>query len=186
MEKKTMDIPEVLYSFNTGTPFTNCIECEVDFSNGEIDYFVEKVFRNYLGHKAQDVIIDYAICMNCAHQHYQKISKESMLKIQQYLGPAMLENMQSTFSLEEELYQQCVVHGTPISESEEYQIFGHCKGDQLLFDTPPYAIGWKAIDEMSSKISKSTKDEMDDFFNKHFTPDPNLFSSSTRPKLVLI
>jgi len=186
MDSKSIDIPEILFSYNTGAPFTQCLECDKDLTEPTVDYFVEKVFRNYQDHKAQDVIIDYAICVTCAQKFYQKISQESMQNIQQYLGKAMEKNMRRAMAQNEELFERCVVHDTAISESEEYQIFGHCRGTKLLLNTPPYAIGWKAINEISTKLSQSTKDEMDGFFNKHFTPDPDLFAHPTKPKLVLI
>ena len=74
----------------------------------------------------------------------------------------------------EDWLDRCLVKGTPISEMDEYQIFGHCDGKDLLFTLFPYAIGGEAIDEISLLLSNKTLGEIDGFMENHFGLPPEL------------
>ena len=180
------DIPSEFYSFDTNAPFERCIECEKYLLDEETEYLIEKAVKTYDGYDAKDIVFDYAICMDCANQMRSDISKESWQKMMQYFQKNMnvqhrLEMQQ--LSLEENL-RQCMIKKTDVKDCREYQVFAHCKGTRLNMENPPYMVSGEVTDELVPLLSDKTKDEMNGFFKKHFSPDPSFFEPT--PKLVLI
>lgn len=180
------DIPESFYSFETNSPFERCIECDKYLLDGETEYLIEKAVRNYEGYKARDVVFDYAICMDCAENLRKEISSESWQKIMVYFQDNM--DVQKRLAMREESadknLEKCMIKGTAAGECKEYQIYAHCKGRKLNNDNPPYLISGEVMDEILPLLSEKTVDEMNGFFNKHFSPDPSFFEPT--PRLVLV
>ncbi|WP_258102937.1 hypothetical protein [Marinoscillum sp. MHG1-6] len=182
-------IPREFYSASTGVLFAHCIECDKNLLDGDTEYLIEKAVKNYPGYDAQDTIFDYAICLSCAHQMHSKMSAESLNKIQDYFN----ENID--FAHKQQLMEQgqaemmtqtCMIKGTPRDGSSEFQLYAHCKGNQLVMGNPPYMISGEAMEEIIELLSESTKDELGGFFNKHFSPDPDLFENPTPKRLILV
>lgn len=182
------EIPEEFYSASTGSLFDKCIECEKNLLEGDTEYLIEKAVKNYPGYKAKDVLFDYAICMECATKMHEKMSKESLATIQEYFEnnidfKSKMEAVESGDM--DRLTQNCLIKNTPKSESAEFQLYAHCRGDKLFMGNPPYVICGEAMEEVMELLSKSTKDELGGFFNKHFSPDPDLFEKDPS-RLILI
>ena len=78
------EIPKEFYSFETKAPFEFCIECNKYLLDEGTEYLIEKAIKNYEGYEAQDVIFDYAICMECAEDMRNQISKESWESMMRY------------------------------------------------------------------------------------------------------
>jgi hypothetical protein len=68
----------------------------------------------------------------------------------------------------------CIVHGTPMEDLSEFQILGHCTGDQLLLSHLPVAIGGRAMDELAERLSNETLDELGGFRDEYFGLPPEL------------
>ena len=147
---------------------------------------IEKAIRNYPGFKASDVIFDYAICMDCALEVQKGLSAESMRKIQEFMQQHLHQNMRvkDPESDLDSYTEHCLVSNRPLKECEEFQIFAYCRGSKVNLEMPPYMISGQVLDEISELLSPETRDELDGFFNKHFTPDPGLMEPN--PRLVLI
>ena len=179
-------IPKQFYSFETNALFDHCIECNKYLLEADTEYLIEKAFKSYEGFEAKDVIFDYAICMDCAEKMRNDISRESWNQMMRYFQ----ENMDISARLEmshqppEESINQCMIKKTSIDDCREYQVFAHCKGTKLNMQNPPYMISGAVMEELMPLLSQATKDEMDGFFNKHFSPDPSFFEPT--PKLILI
>ena len=179
-------IPEMFRSFETGTFFQKCIECECDLLNEEITYFIEKAVKTYPGFRGFDIIFEYAICENCAEEMRKRMSVESMQNIASYLAENMDQRRRAALI---ERYpdepmqwiEECLVSGQKRSEAVEYQIFAKCMYDRLLLPEMPYMISHIAADEMANLLSDKTLGEMDDFIGRHFGPP-----EFERPKKKLI
>ncbi len=182
------DIPKEFHSYEKDGLFTNCIECDRELLSGDCDYVIEKAFRNYQGFKAEDVIFDYAICMDCAMEIQKRMSKESMFKIQEYMQKQMLDRHQDLAKRDltnvDELYSKCMFTNEDKSNCEEYQVFAFCRGDKMNLQMPPYMVSGPILDEISELLSDETRDELNGFFNKHFSPSPGMFEPD--PRLILI
>jgi len=189
MDKEMLkEIPEEFYSASTGKLFESCIECEKSLLDEDTEYLIEKAVKNYPGYKAQDVMFDYAICMQCATKMHKKMSKESLVTLQEYFENNI--DFQSKMDAMEtgdmqRLTKNCLIKNTPRNESTEFQLYAHCRGNKLFMGNPPYAICGEAMEEVMQLLSKSTKDELGGFFSKHFSPDPDLFEKDPS-RLILI
>ena len=57
----------------------------------------------------------------------------------------------------------------------DYQIYGHFHGSKLIKSISPYLISQSAIEEIIPLISNDTQDMLNDFYNCHLNPDPEMF-----------
>ncbi len=182
------EIPKAFHSFENEGLFTHCIECERELLKGDCDYVIEKAVRNYQGFKAEDVIFDYAICIDCAIEIQKRMSKESMQKIQEYMQVQLLKGQRELQNRDltdvDGLYSKCMFTDEDKSNCEEYQVFAFCRGDKLNLQMPPYMVSGPILDEISELLSDETRDELNGFFNKHFSPAPGMFNPD--PRLILI
>lgn len=77
----------------------------------------------------------------------------------------------------------CFITNESIDEQEEYIIYGVFNGNKMMVSDFPYAIGLKAMDELTQLLSNKTLDIMDDFMGEYFTgpPEINELISPRRP-----
>lgn len=180
------DIPSDFYSFETNAPFERCVECDRFLLDDDTEYLIEKAVKTYKGFDAKDTVFDYAICMDCAETLRKEISPESWQKIMGYFQ----ENMDMEKRLEmmnthpNQNLQSCMIKGIDVNSCREYQVYAHCKGTKLNMQNPPYLISGEVMEELLPLLSEKTVDEMNGFFNKHFSPDPSFFEPT--PKLILV
>ena len=179
------DIPEEFYSFETNSLFERCIECDKYLLDEDTKYLIEKAIKNYEGYKARDVIFDFAICMDCMRDRSKEISPESVSKISEYFQNNV--DLEKKLALSQEnpelSINKCMIKGTDVSSCGEYQICGYFKGKKMNLQNPPYLISGEVMEELLPLLSDSTVDEMNGFFNKHFSPDPSFFEPT--PKLMV-
>jgi hypothetical protein len=166
-------IPAEFHSFSTKSPFARCIECECDLT--DMDYLIEKAIKKYPGFTAYDVVFEYAICITCAIKMRNSMSEASMKSLSEYMekniNHQQREKMEQFFpDRMDKFTEQCLVSGIRKNDTDEYQIFAHCRGNQLMPDAMPYMISGKIMEEMQSVLSKETLGEMDDFLGRHFGP----------------
>ena len=180
-------IPPLFYSFESGEPFRRCIECEKELDEN-CDYVIEKAMRKYDGYSAQDCVFDYAICVDCAAEIRKSFSKESLEAIDGYFSEvvprpatALLDN-DGQFKIEE-CVSQCMITGKPLNDLSEYQLYAHCRGNSLHRQVPPYMVSNEAVEKLLPLLSSKTNDILDNFFQKHFSPDPSLLNPL--PKLII-
>lgn len=170
--EQTIPIPEIFKTHVSEESFQNCIACETELLKGNQEYFIEKAYKN------GQVEFEYAICNQCAFEMQQFISMESMRKLMEYFQNHIdiaqrVVNMKNTPKPAIEPWiASCLFKNTPVDKTGEYQVCGHFKGDLLLFSHMPYAISGEAIEEITEILSPTTKEEMDDFMDKHFGLPP--------------
>ena len=194
MEEITLETPDQyigsvydydeLHSFTTEAPFTNCISCNRELIDTQADYVVEKGVRNYVGTDVKDVIFDYAMCMSCASQLQEQLSVESRSAIQNYF----MENMESLLSTDVDIktrFSKCLFSHKDLSTTTEYQLVALCKGDKIMSSPAPYAISNEEVEKIQALISQATRDELDDFTDKHFGGPP-AFKELLKQKLILV
>lgn len=183
---KEQEIPEEFYSFETKSLFSNCIECNKFLLDGDTEYLIEKAFKGYKGFEAKDTVFDYAICMDCAEHLRKEISTESWSCIMNYFQENLDLGIRAKMmeSSPNQNLSSCMIKGTPQGECTEYQIYAHCKGTKLNMENPPYMLSGEVMEELLPVLSNKTIDEMNGFFNKHFSPDPSFFEPT--PKLILV
>jgi hypothetical protein len=189
-DKQFQEIPERFYSFESGKPFTHCLECDKYLLDGS-DYIIEKAIRNYQGYKAEDTIFDYAMCLDCAYKMRSELSKESLAKMEQYFkenaNPSRMmppDHMDQELDMDQCL-SRCIIKDSSIKEVEEYQIFAYCRGNKLNKAIPPYMVSHAVTEELMEQLSSATKDFLDGFYEKHFSPDPGLLQPIDGPRVLI-
>jgi len=185
-------IPPLFYSTDTDKPFTNCISCEKDLLKPQSPYVIEKAIKQYPEYNATDVIFEYAMCMECYQNINESLSTESKTNIENYftenvdLGErrkSLLKNEELSIS---DWTSNCIIKGTHVTELTEYQIACQCDGEYLLFTHMPFIIGNIALDEMTQLLSNQTVGEIGGFYDKFFSPDPDIKKLFDEPKFILI
>ena len=181
--KKT-EIPNIFYDTVNEEPIQKCIMCEIDLMESQIPYMIEKRF------KRKEAIFEYAICINCAEQMRNQMSRESLQAVEKYMreNSELLEQLeQDDFDAEhhENWMNTCAVTGNDISDLEEYQIFGLFQGKEMILNHFPHMIGGDSLESMQELLSAETKDELDRFRKEHFNIPPEL-EELFRGKPVLI
>lgn len=188
-DKHLTDIPSSFYSFHNKGPFRKCIECERDLLKADCGYVIEKAIKNHPEYHVSDVIFDYAVCMDCATRLHNELSKESIQNIQNFFTERLNVQERSRKISEangdvNKLISYCMISHEEVGKSSEYQIFAHCIGNKINLQNPPYMLSSKVLNELSELLSEKTRDDLNEFFNRHFSPDPSLMEPTLR--LVLI
>ncbi|WP_207432772.1 hypothetical protein [Sabulibacter ruber] len=185
-------LPEELYSVESGKPFHSCITCHQPLLQDGVNYLLEKAVRYYPEAKVQDVIFEYAMCMNCAQQLREELSQESKANIDAFFAERvnLVARREALMALPDPLrlenwISHCLITGIPRTECTEYQIYAQCDGHDLLYTYMPYMISSQAMEEIQELISAHTRQVLDDFMDQHFGLPPEL-RSLLQDKLVLI
>ena len=179
MSESSSSIPKEFFSFETGAPFTHCLECDA-LLDERTPYIIEKAVRNYPEYGTSDVIFDYALCMTCVENMRQKMSTASREAIL-----AFFEDRIRSVNIHDFSTEHCLVSSRSRKECEEYQLYAHCVGSNLSDDQPPYMISGAIIDEILPMLSMETREDLDGFFDRHFSPDPSLLEPVPSRPLIL-
>lgn len=187
-----IEIPQKFHSDLTGKPFDKCMMCEKDLLENGVQYRIEKAIKKYPDSNAFSTIFEYAICMDCGMQANAALSAESKQKIEAYFEQHVDLQERRAQLLEEkgmntdDWISHCAIKGTPLAHAEEYQIYAHCEGGDMLFSYWPMAISSEAIDEIADLLSEKTLDEIDRFTDQINDLPPELKDLFKDKPLVVI
>jgi len=132
------------------------------------------------------------MCMECAEKMRRQLSQESLERIGNYfekhvnVQDKINHFLEHNYTSVDDYLSACLISGSPIDGLNEYQIFAHCEGENLLLSFFPYMISHAVIEEMQELLSAKTKDELDDFTGRHFDLPPEWKESIKGKKLILI
>lgn len=179
-------IPKIFKTYVSEEYFQNCISCNKFLLNDDSQYVIEKAIKN------DHIEFEYAMCIDCAEKMRKKLSTQSLKRIGNFFDKNV--NMSDKidhlfkhgFASVDECLSTCMINGSSINDLKEYQIFALCEGEYLLLSLFPYMISHSAIEEMQDLLSSKTKDELDDFTNRHFDLPPEWKEAIKGKKLILI
>lgn len=186
-----IDIPQILYSADTGSPLERCMICDKFLLDEGTPYFIEKSVRQWPGMRPE-VIFEYAVCLHCSIAISKSLSEESRKRTSEYLMKnAHLESRWEKLSRMEDAtfshwISRCLLKDTPIEEAREYQIVAQCVGRKVQLHDMPFALSLEAMDELAQLLSAESQGEMDDFLGKHFSGPPELAEILRRRSPILI
>lgn len=170
------NVPKDFYSDSDEKPFKQCKVCEHDLSDGETLYSIEKAYKKTV--EGEDLtLFELAICIPCAEEQAQKMSKDSY----RFIEKTMMTDR--FFKRRHELWKngwkdnwnkECIFSGKPLLNNEEYHVVGHFQGSKVVNGQPPFVIGSEMIAYIQDHLSPETKDEMDDFGGQFLGPDPKI------------
>ncbi len=189
-ENQLLEIPKEFFSFSENAPFTNCLVCKKELIENSETYFIEKAIKKHIEFDTEDVIFEYAICMDCAMAMQKSFSKKSLLKILKYMSSNMKlgkrkERLEGDESIDSRI-SECIIKATPKQELSEYQIAAQCIGNKIVISEFPYLISGEAMNEIADLISNQTLDQMNRFKNKFFTPPSELEDLFKDKKLMFV
>lgn len=167
-------IPKLFHNFITGKPFSECICCAKPLLIGEDHYLIEKAV------KKDDVIIEYAICIECAQKKNEALSADSRERIEAWFMERVdlekrANKLASTVGFDFEAWtDRCIITGKPRAEMDHYTMVGGFMGSQMVMGFGPYIMSPEAQAEMATLLSAETKRELDDFIGDNFGLPPEL------------
>jgi len=162
-----IDIPKIFYSDATGGYLERCIGCDLELLHHETDYLIEKAFKSYQGLESYSTIFEYAMCLNCVNSMHMTLSPESRTNISAYFQEhAKFTDRRLSKDPQEDVNRwlgSCILTSETAYDTPEFQIYGHCKGENLIIDGYPFMISGKATDDLIELISDKTLDELQNF-----------------------
>lgn len=176
------NIPKIFHDFLTAAPFTSCKVCKTNLLEPAKPYMIEKAFRRHSMLEKDTIMFEIAICLPCAQEMRNELSKESRQRIEAFMAEHM--DQQKLFDKDRPMFEECLVSGKPLTEEEEYQIYGYFLGDQLIEEPKPYALSGTVVEHIAELLSDQTIDFLDDFMGKHFGIPPE-YESAGR-KLIFV
>jgi uncharacterized protein with PIN domain len=81
---KRIPIPEIFHSADTRAPLDRCLVCERPLLDTEEEYLIEKAMRQYPEYELTEVIIEYALCLDCHADMQNSISDASKHALETY------------------------------------------------------------------------------------------------------
>lgn len=165
-------IPRIFQPFLEDDPFERCIVCQRFLLENRVTYMIEKVF------KGTEVIVEYALCLECCQSMRSDMSEESLMRIQAYMEERvdLLERHEHMIASSPEgvdpWIAHCLLTDTPRQEADTYHIFGHCQGNRLLLSFYPFMVCNAAMKPLANLLSKKTRECLDDFTDQFLGMPP--------------
>lgn len=156
-------------------------------SNSE--YFIEKAYRRFVDNQGEELLFEVAICMDCAFSMRSTLSKESVSNIQNFFFKQAIKRrstMDDPEGFMENPLRECLLNGKSVDEMKEYQIYAHCRGQEISMDGGYYLLSDDIIEEIQSLLSKETRDELERFSDDNFGIPPELQKLFSRGDLITI
>ena len=186
-----IDIPKIFYPEEGNIPFVNCTICHKDLLNNDVNYLIEKAYKQELSDGSRKLVFEFVYCLDCLEKFRDEFSKESKLKIDQFFDEKTnLEKRQNELIkydlFEPEIWlNNCIVKNKSIDEVEEFQICALCNGGDMLYHHYPYMICGEAMDELVEVLSPQTLDIINDFWinNTGLPPEIEDIFKTKRPIL---
>lgn len=179
-------IPKVFKTFVSEEYFRNCIVCNKNLLHDGTQYLIEKAIKN--GY----VEFEYSVCLDCAAKMRKQLSSESLQRIEKHFNRQVDLDVRRKRLLNDNgtdidsWLSQCLFTGSPIDTLDEYQIYAHCDGYDLLFTYMPYMISGEALEDMQKLLSKKTKDELDGFVDDFFSLPPEWKDALKKKDIILV
>jgi hypothetical protein len=173
-------IPPLFYSVETGGPFCNCLTCNKHLLDDGTSYVIEKSIKRYPELNTQEVIFEYALCMDCSFKLNAALSEESRQLIARYFNTNVNFAERSKKFLDQNEYnlerwlERCLIKQTPLTQANEYQLIAQFEGNHIVYTQMPFALSFEAITEIASLLSPKTLGEMDSFIGNFFSGPPEV------------
>ena len=165
-------------SAETGESFTHCIHCKLPLLEIDSQWLINKDF-----HKGE-CTLEYAICEGCREQTSEEFSDESKQAVRNFLENEIpWEDRLKSFVLDpESRMSHCVACDCPREHADGYatSVMLDSSGE-IDFGPLPLLLCSECVEQMSERLSQSTKDSWRCFLHDRFDCPPQL---STLPGLL--
>ncbi len=170
-QPEPIPLPEIFWSFETGQPIKRCGLCDCNLLEADTPYVIEKAFNN------GETIFEHALCLDCHAASVSQMSAESMQRIRAYFSERVdaekrqLDGLEQFGNDHKRWLAHCMVKGYPASECGEYQVYGFCSRENLIFDVAPYLLSGEVIEEIMELLSSETVDALAEISDRLFGLD---------------
>ncbi len=167
-------IPPEFESFAEDGPFRQCQVCGCPIYTTEQPYLIERAF------KKDEVIFEYAICLDCRTKMQKQISQESQTRVDHYFHEHvdLIQRREHLMKQSDrrlvDWIDHCIITGKSREEAGEYQIMSICSADHMLYDYLPMMISAEAMEEITKLLSPKTKDHLDGFVDEFLGLPPEI------------
>jgi len=151
------DIPEELHSEYEERPFQSCTRCGESLEDFEEGYQISKIYR------AEECIMEYAICYHCHTSMLEEFSQSSRDAMQRYQA----ENVRGGLGM-----HVCAVcdNKREAGVMKEYGLAAICFGMDMI---EAVCICGGCSEKMQEVISEETRDRWNKFIEENFPCAPN-------------
>jgi len=180
-----IDIPKIFRTSISEDYFRKCLICENELLEREEEYLIEKIISN------GKVEVEYAICLECLLKEREKLSKESLSRIDNFFNGyedkinRRREALNGIVDINSYI-NKCLISDLEIKNDSDYHIFAHCLGNKMLLGITPYALRYEVIEYIQSFLSKQTKDELDNFRRRYFDLPPDIYEIFDKKRVPLL
>ncbi len=190
MDEDQNPIPKTFFQHSGASAFRNCVACKRDLHAGDCDYMIEKAIRKFPSVEASEVMFEYAICTDCANKARESLSEESRKSIDELLqSEPVRQNSLSALTgateREGDATHICMITGQTLEDSDEFQLYAHCRGKSLSPYSNAFMLSGKAMEIIAELLSEETKDELERFRDTHFGLPPELENIINSRDLIL-
>ncbi len=181
-----LPVPEVLHSFETGEPFSHCVDCKKYLLDDGTVYIIQKAF------KGAEVLVEFAYCTDCHDRLASSYSKESFDEIWNFFldrvnftarGIRLLAESWTDFDA---WTRSCITCGTARDETPSYLLAGQCDGPDLVFHTLPYLICENCEIALHGVLSTKSRDIWDEWIERTLDVPPSIRQDIRDGKLVFV
>jgi len=168
---ESIPVPEIFWSFETGHPLNRCGLCNRDLMEPGTPYLIEKAFKN------SETIFEHALCLECHAVTINDMSSESMEQLRRYFSERVDMEKRQAHHLEqfgtdhEKWTAHCMIKGYPVRECGEYQLYGLCIDNNLIFNGAPYILSGEVVDEILERLSSETVEALGNLSDRLFGLD---------------
>lgn len=183
-------IPKEFFSDETGEAFTHCVMCNIDLTQSNVPYAIEKAMKR-LDDGRVVTLFEMAICMNCGQQMHEKLSTSSRKVMEEYFLEIELPQKRMAVvndeTWEDTWKDKCLVTGKSIDSAKEFNLIGNFLNGSMIEQLPPLAINGEVLEVIQEKLSPETREELDDFRDTYLGPsDPQLRALLSETQLIFI
>lgn len=180
------EIPKIFKTYVSEENFSHCINCDKELLHDGTHYMIEKAFKDNV------VEFEHAICIECSQNMQSKMSVESIKRVEEFFRDRFDENdriEELSDEIEpslEKWTEKCLISKKIVDRNDEYQIYAHCNGDKLVYSITPFVISGEIIEEMAELLSAKTKEELDNYMDKHFNIPPEWKEALKNKRIFII
>ena len=157
LEHSLAPLDPVFHSFLLDGPFEECLACSKKLA--DTTYLIHK---NWVG---TEVVFEYAMCYQCGEKLHEEMSRESMLRVTEYLDKN--RRLEGT-------YDGCNCCEKPLGDCNEYSINAVCVGQKMDSMHYPMMICGDCNMKVQEMLSQKTRDRRDRFVGEHFDCPPSM------------
>ena len=182
-----MEIPNKFYNTLTDKAFTSCGVCGRDLRKHNLAYLIEKAYRRFPNNGGEELLFEIAVCHDCAREMRTQLSQESRKAVNDFFYKEFMTRVQELSDADDGyLMSHCLLSGKPLEEMNEYQIYAHCRGNQMANHGAVYVLSDEVIENIQELLSDETRDQLRQFSDDHLGTPPEIQKILDRSPLLTI